>query len=155
MRVLNSCIAILLFACSAAENSPPEETNSVSTGNEPVKTEAKSKKFRGVFTNGLKGDSIFFNISADGKKLEELVFKGYWRCAGRIESMLAGPEGSYDIVNNKVAGHITEPPDGGSTAWRFDLEANLKGNTATGTFRMAINNMGCDTYKLNWTASSY
>ena len=69
--------------------------------------------------------------------------------------MMAGPEGTFEIKDNKVSGNITEPPGGGSTAWWFELEADIRGNKASGNYRMAINNMGCDTYKLNWTAVSY
>ena len=113
-----------------------------------------SKHFTGIISNGMKGDKISFDISADGKKLQNLTFQGYWRCSGRLESSTAGPEGAFDIVNNKVSGHISEPPNGGSTAWRFELDATINGNQAEGSFRMNINNLGCDTYKLKWTAKA-
>jgi hypothetical protein len=51
-----------------------------------------------------------------------------------------------------VSGHLNEPPDGGSTAWRFDIDAQINQTSASGTFRMNINNLGCDTYKLQFTA---
>lgn len=111
------------------------------------------KHFKGPLTGGLKGDSIFFDVSANGKKIENLTFKGYWRCNGKLEVLpAAGPDGSFEIINGRVKGHISDPPDGGSTAWRFDLDATIKGNTATGTFRMNINNLGCNTYLLNFKA---
>ena len=34
----------------------------------------------------------------------------------------------------------------------IDIDANITGNTATGTFRMNINNLGCDTYLLKFSA---
>lgn len=102
----------------------------------------------------MKGDKISFDVSADGTKLENLTFTGYWRCSGKLEQTIAGPEGSFDIVDGKVSGHISEPPGGGSTSWRFELNANIDGNNASGTFRMNINNLGCDSYLLKWTASS-
>ena len=117
--------------------------------NEPV---AEKKHFTGAFSNGMKGDSISFDISADGKKLENLTFKGYWRCSGKLESVIAGPDDAFVLVDNKVNDHISEPPDGGSTAWRFDLNAAINGNEASGTFRMNINNLGCNTGTLSWTA---
>jgi len=113
---------------------------------------SKEKHFRGAFTNGMKGDSIFFTVSADNKTLSNLTFKGYWRCSGSLERTLTGPSGTYSINNGKVSGHLSEPPDGGSTAWRFDVDAEIKENTASGSFRMNINNLGCDTYKLQFTA---
>jgi len=121
----------------------------------PVTTTVESegaKYFEGIISNGMKGDKISFEISSDGTKLQNLVFTGYWRCAGKLEQTTAGPEGSFTVVNNKVSGHISEPPNGGSTAWRFDLEAVIEGKKASGTFRMNINNLGCDTYKLSWAA---
>jgi hypothetical protein len=123
-------------------NTPAEDKSKASSG----------RHFEGAVSNGMKGDKISFDISADGKKLENLTFTGYWRCSGRLESTVAGPEGTFDIIDNKVSGHITEPPNGGSTAWRFDLTATISGDKADGSFRMNINNLGCDTYKLQWTA---
>lgn len=114
---------------------------------------ASAMHFKGPLVGGLKGDSIFFDVSANGKKLENLTFKGYWRCSGKLERLRAvGPEGTFDIVNGVAKGHISDPPDGGATAWRFDIDATIKGNTASGTFRMNINNLGCDTYLLKFTA---
>lgn len=112
------------------------------------------KHFEGSFSNGIKGDKISFDISSDGKRLINLTFKGYWRCDGRLESTTAGPKGAYDIVVGKVSDVISESPTGGSTVWHFGLQATLHGTTATGNFRMNINNLGCDTYRLNWTATS-
>lgn len=115
---------------------------------------AKARNFKGAISNGMKGDSIFFTVSADGKKLSNLTFKGYWRCSGKLEQTFTGPEGSYTINNGKVQGHISEPPNGGSTAWRFDVEAAIQDKKASGTFRMNINNLGCDTYLLKFTAEA-
>lgn len=136
--------------------------NSGNNGHTPIASEntavanaaSAGRHFKGSLSNGMKGDSISFDVSADGRKLSNLTFKGYWRCSGKLESTTAGPNGAFDIVNGKVSGHISEPPNGGSTAWRFDLEATIEGARASGTFRMNINNLGCDTYKLNWTANS-
>ncbi len=141
-----------LISCTNATGSGPQI---IATGNpiEPITQSAGVKHFKGALTGGLKGDSIFFDVSANGKKLENLTFKGYWRCNGKLERLAAvGPDGAFDIVNGIAKGHISEPPDGGSTAWRFDIDATIKGKTATGTFRMNINNLGCNTYLLKFTA---
>lgn len=147
---------LLCFAVATCASKAGEETALAMRVEKPEAMDAaapaRSRHFAGAFSNGMKGDSIFFDVSADGKKIEHLTFKGYWRCSGKLEQTTVGPDGAFDIRNNKVSGHITEPPGGGSTAWRFELDANLQGNTAGGTFRMNINNLGCDTYKLNWTA---
>lgn len=118
----------------------------------PLAENPSVRKFAGVFSNGMKGDSIFFDVSADGKKLMNLTFKGYWRCSGKLEQTTVGPDGFFTITNGKVNDHIAEPPNGGSTAWRFELKADVQPKKASGTFRMNINNLGCDTYVLNWTA---
>jgi hypothetical protein len=116
---------------------------------------AKEKHFKGAFSNGMKGDSIFFTVSADNNTLSELTFKGYWRCSGTLERTAAGPEGTFSIINGKVNDHISEPPGGGSTAWRFDLNTEISSDKAEGTFRMNINALGCDTYLLKFTAEAY
>lgn len=149
-----NCIlfCMVLTSCNSDARQPTvakEMDNAVFSG--PA---AGARHFRGAFSNGMKGDSIYFDISTDGKRLENLVFKGYWRCAGRLEQTTAGPEEGFVIADGKVAAHISEPPGGGSTAWRFELEATLAEKSATGTFRMNINNAGCDTYKLQWMAVS-
>ena len=41
---------------------------------------------------------------------------------------------------------------GGATAWRFDLDADVQGNKAKGTFRMNINALSCNTGRLSWEA---
>jgi hypothetical protein len=150
---IQSCaiLCLLAIACNSGNNGQSQVAN---INAEPGSNDFAGKHFKGALSNGMKGDSISFDVSADGKKLTNLTFKGYWRCSGKLESTTAGPDGSFDIVNGKVSGHLSEPPNGGSTAWRFDLEASIEGKNASGTFRMNINNLGCDTYKLNWTAVS-
>lgn len=146
-------ILSLLLICSSCntENGKPVKTTAAS---QEKGNASRGAHFEGTVSNGMKGDKISFDVSADGKRIENLTFTGYWRCDGKLESVTAGPEGSFDIVNNKVSGHISEPPNGGSTAWRFELEASIDGKEADGNFRMNINNLGCDTYKLKWTASA-
>ncbi|GAA4378981.1 hypothetical protein [Hymenobacter koreensis] len=118
----------------------------------PSKT--KSVHWAGTISNGMKGDKISFDVSPDGKKLTNLTFDGYWRCSGKLERQVVGPEGSFAIENNKVSGVVLDPPGGGGTAWRFDLQGNFSGKAAAkGTFRMNITAMGCDTYKLEWAAA--
>jgi hypothetical protein len=141
----------MLLGCnnSPADNGKLTGYSKAASSAAPV---ALKRHFKGAFNNGMKGDSISFDISPDGKKLENLIFNGYWRCSGKLERTVVGPDGSFTIANNQVNEHISEPPNGGSTAWRFELQTNIKGKSASGTFRMNINNLGCDTYKLKFTA---
>lgn len=121
------------------------------TTDSPKKKSSSILHFRGALTGGMKGDSIFFDVNAD--KLENLMFKGYWYCDGKLtQERAAGPEGSFTIADNKIDNHISEPPNGGATAWRFDLKADIGNNEASGTFRMNINALGCNTGTLQWTA---
>lgn len=120
----------------------------------PVLLYAQKKQvWQGKFSNGLKGATITFNISEDGKRLENLTFTGYWRCSGKLEQITMGPEKSYPVKNGRVTGAITEPENGGATAFRFYLDGTIGQKSASGTLRINLNALGCDTYKLNWTAS--
>ncbi|MER3497252.1 MAG: hypothetical protein C4308_00750 [Chitinophagaceae bacterium] len=74
----------------------------------------------------MKGDQVSFDVSEDGRRLENLTFIGYCRCDGKLESMTAGPKRSFEIRNGRVNDHISEPPNGGSTAWRFELDATIE-----------------------------
>lgn len=149
-------LSLLLSGVIACSN----DTGAVSgSSNPPVADPVKddSKKvmhFRGALSGGMKGDSIFFDISADGKRLENLMFKGYWYCDGKLtRENAAGPEGFFTLENGKVNSHISEPPNGGATAWRFDLSATVVGKKASGTFRMNINALRCNTGTLSWEAA--
>jgi hypothetical protein len=117
-------------------------------------TEQKKRTYEGTFSNGYKGAKISFSISPDGKELQDLTFKGYWKCSSGIEQITVGPKKSLPIVNGKIDGVVTDREGDGSTAWRFELHGTIDKGTAQGTFRMNINNLGCDTYKLNWTATA-
>ncbi|WP_423147083.1 hypothetical protein [Rubrolithibacter danxiaensis] len=114
----------------------------------------QKKKFTGTFSNGYKGAKISFTLSDDKKKMEDVTFDGYWRCGSSIEHITAGPEKSVPVNNGQINGIITEPEGGGSSAFRFEITGAIKGNTASGTFRMSITGLGCDTYELKWTAAT-
>ena len=150
---MKQIIISTVFLCAIACNNTATNAANPTASGEPSETIAKPKHFRGAISNGMKGDSLSFDLSADGKKLSNLEFHGYWRCAGKLERQPnIGPDGDFDVVNSIVDGHISEPPNGGSTAWRFDLKATITANKAVGTFRMNINNLGCDTYLLKFEA---
>ena len=102
----------------------------------------------------MKGATISFVLSADGKKAEDVTFSGYWRCGGKLENTTVGPDKAFPIIHGKIDGVISEPENGGATAFRFELHGVITGKKASGTFRMNINALACDTYKLNWTAAA-
>ncbi|MCC3155907.1 hypothetical protein LJ737_01570 [Hymenobacter sp. 15J16-1T3B] len=107
----------------------------------------------GTISNGMKGDKISFDVSPDGKTVSNLLFQGYWRCAGKLEQTSTGPAGSFPVRGGKASGVVVDPPAGGASAWRYEFEAAVGKATAQGSFRMNINGLGCDTYKLQWTAA--
>ncbi|RYD86789.1 MAG: hypothetical protein EOP50_21830 [Sphingobacteriales bacterium] len=145
IRIFAMIPALALLAC--ADGAAERHTFS--------ETPAPIKRYRGAVSNGMKGDSLFFEISADGRQLQKLTFKGYWRCSGKLEQTTVGPDGRFAIIGGRAKGHLAEPPGGGSTAWRFEIDATINKKTAAGTFRMNINNLGCDTYLLKWTAATF
>jgi hypothetical protein len=112
------------------------------------------QKFSGSFSNGYKGAGLSFVLSADKKTIKDFTFTGHWRCGGSVESITAGPEKAFPVKNGVVDVVITDPENGGASAFRFNIKGTVKGNTASGTFRMSITGLSCDTYQLNWTAQA-
>lgn len=112
------------------------------------------KKFVGTFSNGYKGAKLSFTLAANGTEIKDFTFNGYWRCGGSIESITAGPEKTFPVVNGKINAVIVEPENGGASAFRFHIDGLLSGSKASGRFRMSITGLSCDTYKLNWTAQN-
>jgi hypothetical protein len=140
----------ILVAFGACNNSgaSPELRSGSSNASSP----SAGGHWEGAFSNGMKQTYISFDVSSDGKTLSGLTFKGYWRCSGKLELTTLGPSKTFPIVNGKVDGISVEPENGGSTAMRFEIHGAISGKEATGTFRINLNALGCDTYKLNWTA---
>jgi hypothetical protein len=112
------------------------------------------QKFTGTFSNGYKGAKLSFILSADKRSISNFTFSGYWRCGGSTENITAGPKRSFPVTNGKVDAVITDPEKGGASAFRFKLNGMVSGATATGSFRMSITGLSCDTYELKWTAAS-
>lgn len=155
MKMATWFVIFAAIALGCGDQKTAAGTTGVAEGDAMETTAAPKKRhYEGLVSNGMKGDKISFDISADDTKLENLTFTGYWRCSGRLESTTAGPEAAFDIIQNKVSAEIAEPPNGGSSAWRFEFDAVISGKNASGTFRMNINNLGCDSYVLKWTASA-
>ena len=148
MKLYVLLCAALSIACTNASSDP----KTVADTSFSTETNGKKQHWEGAFTNGMKQTFISFDVSADGKQIQNLTFKGYWRCSGKLTQDIMGPKKSFTITGNKADGVIVEPEGGGATATRYELHATFTGNTAEGTFRMNINGLGCDTYKLNWVA---
>src|SRR5699024_10395013 len=110
------------------------------------------KKFTGTFSNGFTGSKISFTLSKDGQTIKNLTFSGHWRCGSSTEQITVGPEKVVPVKNGVIKSVIVDPENGGASAFRFDVKGNVKGNSASGTFRMSITGLSCDTYLLKWTA---
>lgn len=152
---INMFLSGMLFILFVLENNLQNKINNTRSTPRLKKEISKNLKFSCAISNGMKADSLFFEVSPDRKKLMNLYFKGYWRCAGKLtQERAVGPDGFFKIVNNKVDEILVEPPGGGSTSWRFELHAVLDGGKASGTFRMNINNLGCDTYVLKFAGQA-
>ncbi|GAB2852610.1 hypothetical protein [Hymenobacter ruber] len=124
----------------------------LSAATNPIAPKAGTR-YEGKFTNGLKGNTLSFVLAPDGKTVSDFTFKGYWRCDGKLEMLGAtGPKGTFAVANGAIKGRLCEPPNGGASAWCFDLGGQITGNTAKGRFRMNINALRCDSYELQWEA---
>ncbi|TCZ70479.1 hypothetical protein [Flaviaesturariibacter aridisoli] len=158
-------IVILLFqslALLACSGNDPVATPKEADGNTAATTEtlatassdAGRGHYEGVFSNGMKETFLSFDVSKDGNEVRNLTFKGWWYCDRRLtQERGIGPQKGFAIRANKVDGVVSEPENGGASAVRFELHGTFSGNKASGTFRMNINGLGCDTYVLNWTAN--
>jgi hypothetical protein len=112
----------------------------------------KSTRWSGAASNGTRTEKISFLVSPDGRKLTELTFDGYWRCAGKVKRQVVGSDKSFPIVNGKAGGVVLDPPTGDT--WRFELEGDFSStDAAADTFRMRINSPGCDAYQVQWAAA--
>lgn len=152
-QILPLLFVLSLFACNNDKTTNTSSGSLSSSSSSSANSSSNiSGHWEGSFSNGMKGAKISFDISKDQKELKELTFQGYWRCDGKLDLTTLGPEKSFSIQNNKVDGVIVEPEGGGATAVRFELHATISGDSTTGTFRMNLNALGCDTYKLNFTA---
>lgn len=143
----------LSFSCNGSganeQNPPASNGNTTTSATASIEEDGKAQKWEGVFTNGMKETKISFNVSADGQKITDLTFDGYWRCSGKLTKDILGPEEAFDLKNGVVNGIIVD-----KTAYiRYELKGKLTGRNAAGTFRMSITGLGCDTYVLNWTAT--
>jgi hypothetical protein len=150
--VLMVCLPLIL-SCNNNSNQPQSKDGTEKTTSTASNSNGGKKgHWEGSFTNGMKETYISFDVSEDGKELQNLTFRGYWRCDGKLDQTTLGPEKSFIINGNKVDGTITEPENGGATAIRYEIHGMFNGDSAEGSFRMNINALACDTYVLNWKA---
>ncbi|RYF82879.1 MAG: hypothetical protein EON98_10890 [Chitinophagaceae bacterium] len=141
---------VLIAACNPVVNDGRNKKEKTTAAKkQTAKTNATDGRWKGTFSNGMKGAKISFDV--DGNELQNLTFEGYWRCDGKLDLTTIGPEKSFTIEDGKVDGVIIEPEDG-PAPFRFELHGTFDGETAAGTLKIDNVPAGCTTYKLNWTA---
>jgi hypothetical protein len=140
--------SLLSASCNSSDSTSLTSANGEKSTLTAVATETSSDapagKWKGTFSNGMKGAIISFEVN--GNQVKELTFQGYWRCDGKLELTTIGPEKGYTIKGKAVDGTVKE------SGFYFELHGTFNGNKASGTLRFAFVAGGCDTYKLNWTA---
>ncbi len=115
-------------------------------------TKPRAGKWVATVSNGYKGDVLTFRVSADGKRVEKVEFKGYWQNKERTgpeilqnldpPSAFAVSGGTFSAVQQVVKSRMW---------WEF-IGVFKTATTAEGTYRCAYAGGDNDTYKLKWTA---
>lgn len=122
-----------------------DNSKSVSSGTKP-----SGGLWRATISNGYKGQTLSFRVSANGKMISDITFQGYLQCRGsRIENTELAP-----LENVAVSGGTFDSTQlNGGAQVRFDFNGVFNSaTTASGSYRV-MSSTDCDTYKLNWTAS--
>jgi hypothetical protein len=153
------CTAVFLMACTDSNGNKQSTVSAGKLGEtiSPVKesgiTSIGPKPGRWVATvsNGFKGDQLTFTVSADGKRIENVVFKGHWRSrASRTEVLMdLDPPKPFDIIKNSFSGVQQEEKAG--MWWEF-IGKFTSATTAEGSYRCSFAGGENDTYQLKWTA---
>lgn len=161
MKRIITGLALCGFLLTACGQGNAKKANTAKAAASTKKAAAKTKStvasyagkhFEGPFTSGMKGAKISFDISADGKKLNNLTYKGYWHCGGKTEFANYSPDTGYDIIDGKVSGTIQERSTG--VLFEFMIDGNITGSTASGTYNMRLNPGNCMTGTITWTATT-
>ncbi len=99
--------------------------------------------------NGYKGQTLSFRVSADGMTISDVAFQGYLICTGsRTQNTQLAPLRNITVSG----GSFDDTQLNGGAMVKFIFNGTFTAaTTASGTYRTVAD--GCDTYKLNWTAS--
>jgi hypothetical protein len=106
--------------------------------------------WKATISNGYKGQTLSFRVSADGKTISDITFQGYLQCRGsRLENTQLAP-----LENVAVSGgSFSSMQLNGGAQVRFDFNGTFtSATTASGTYRVR-SSTDCDSYELKWTAS--
>jgi len=134
----------------AAKPKPPVKTAAktpVASGTKP-----RAGKWVAAVSNGYKGDAITFRVSADGKRVENVEFEGYWQSKERSgpEVLLnLDPPSAFSVGGGAFS--AVQQVEKSRMWWEF-TGTFKSATTAEGTYRCAFAGGQNDTYKLKWTA---
>lgn len=139
----------------AADSSPAAEAEGrATTGALGTSTRLLPGTWAGTITGGYKGDSIHFVVSPDGRRIEEVVFSGHWRCKdgsssfSNIKRMDVGHvPGAFALAGD---GSFSEEKKEPYLLWTVSGRAE-GADRATGTIRIEYATE-CDTFRLEWAA---
>jgi hypothetical protein len=128
------------------------QSASVAQAKKPAGTQPRRGKWIATISNGYKGDTLTFRVSADGKRIERIEFKGHWsnRDGTRVEALRnLDPPAPFAIAGGAVSGTQNVAK---SRMW-WELTGRFKSaTTVEGTYRCAFAGGENDTYRLKWTA---
>lgn len=157
-----SVAVLLLLLCTgchtAVEEAPPASDASPAEAAPQAAPISASNpqpgRWAGVVTEGFKGDSIRFTVSATGE-VSDMVLSGHWRCSSAtsstrvIQRMDVGHvPGTFGIGEGRTfAGEQKEPYLLWTVSGHF-----ASPTSASGTIRVEYHTE-CDTHRLNWTAT--
>lgn len=108
-------------------------------------------RWEATVTNGYKGDKLFFTVSADGKRITNVVFKGYWKdpTLGLALVEHLNPPNPFPVT--KGAFGAVQQVETARMWWEF-IGVFTSPTVAEGSYRAAYAGGVNDTYKLKWTA---
>lgn len=131
-------------------SAPQPKAKQQGTASGAVTARPSGGLWQGTISNGYKGQTIGFRVSADGGTISDVTFHGYFiRKGGGLEETELAPLNDIAVSG----GRFSDTQLNGGALVRFDFEGEFTGpGTARGTYR-AMSDTDCDTYKLQWTAS--
>lgn len=146
-------LLVLVSAIACARDEAPAAATPGTAAPSATTDAPAGGSWQGEVTGGYTGNRIAFTLADGGARIADIVFTGHWDCADGIETTTSGPSAAFPVSGGRIAIESAEPPGGGATATRFVMNGQLAGDSASGTLRVNINALGCDTRELSWSAA--
>lgn len=143
-NLVTLCILPLFAFCYCSNGTAGEKAHKNSPVQQQTSAFAAGTHWKGSFSNGMEGNQLSFDVQ--NGEVQNLTFKGYWYCDGKLEQTTLGPKKGFVIRNKKADGVQKE------SGFYFELHGTFNGKEAAGTLRIAFVAGSCDTYELKWTA---